>query len=464
MDNDFLDISLFSGARNQWHSDHRKDEGPKLDRFGLGHSTRPQRWEEWVVKLSFNKLGIRKEGSGFFVNIPNTRFDVIFTAAHNLVEKPQKYCSNIKIVTGPSVKGEIPVTTDMIRVRQEYLERPDELNAVHDYGIILLDRGQKKERRGFAFHLMLGLSDKCIAGLGYGEGIIRGRWVYVGGYKPGETEFPRRSDGICTREMLTQLTYKANTEPGMSGGPVWMGFRGVETVVGIHNYGAKSGQDNRGTRLGFNAWRTIFGWLGVGSYGKSLHYRGFLGYSVHLHLEDPSVPGNANPSEGLVRVGKPGQVDTLFDILPITWQPETKESNALFGFMLQPKGADASSVYAMPSWVRWDPEKNMVSCSQLFDKRCEVKITPLISQAGKPFAIQVPLGNEFKQVRMEMEYLDEAEREELDADDGLVMDTPEISFVPVNAKKLFELKEPPTTTKPPPLPLANRDQDELSLD
>ena len=40
------------------------------------------------------------------------------------------------------------------------------------------------------------------------------------------------------------------------------------------------------------------------------------------------------------------------------------------------------------------------------------------------------------QVRMEMEYLDEADREELDADDELVMDTPEISFVPVNTKKV----------------------------
>lgn len=427
-----------------WHRSHRGDERPKFDRFGISLSTRPHRWEEWIVKLSFEKLGAVKYGSGFYVNIPNNRFDVIFTAGHNLVEKPQQYCSNIRIISGTLKQGEVPVTPDMIRVRQEYFRKPDESSAVHDYGVIVLDRKQKIGRRGFGFHLMLGLPSKYVAGLEDDrKDVLQDRWVYVSGYRPIDTDLPRRSEGKCDRPNSNQLTYKADTEPGMSGGPVWIGFRGVETVVGIHNYGpAKRGQGNRGTCLSLEAWRTIFGWLGVGSYGKSLHYCGSQDYSMHLHLSNPSGSSDAISSEGQVRVGKPGRVDTLFDILPIAMQPDLKESNALFSFLLKSTIADAGSLSTEPAWVKWDPKKNMVSYVRRFDERCEVKLPQLILQPGKPFAIQALDGHEWKQVRMAMEYLDEADLEMLEGDPELFEDTPEISFTPVTKHKLFELRDP----------------------
>ncbi|KAI0011060.1 hypothetical protein F4779DRAFT_626740 [Xylariaceae sp. FL0662B] len=444
---DDFDLEDFVLPTEFWHSTQRSDGLPKPENFGIDLSTPPRRWEDWVAKLSFEKLGSEKHGSGFYVNIPNAAFDVIVTAGHNLVDKPQHYCSNIRIV---NATDEIPVTPDMIRVCQRYFDDPDELNAIYDYGIILLKRGRQERLRGFGFNLMLGLAPSSGEGTKSSEeeekDMLQDRPLYVCGYEPNDKPSdrpPGRSEGQCIRPSRHQLQYKANTKPGMSGGPVWIGFRGVETVVGIHNYGAETeSSGNRGSRLNLDVWRTIFGWLDVGWYGKSLHYRGSRIYSMHLHLPQDSASGD----EGRVRVGKPGRVETLFDVLPVAAKPKFKESDAGFGFRLRstvPTSGIAATVANMPSsgkWVRWDPRTNRVSLASRFDARCEVKLQHVIVQPGKPFVIQVQDGNAWKQVRMTMGCLDEADLEPLVDDPQSFEDTSEISFVPLTKEKLFEFK------------------------
>lgn len=215
------------------------------------------------------------------------------------------------------------------------------------------------------------------------------------------------------------------------------------TVLSLSNYGAaKDGEGNQGTRLNLKVWRTIFDWVGVGWYGKSLHYRGSKTYSMHLYLP-PNLPPtsslNRNEDEGRVRVGKPGQIDSLFDIFPVAMIPGGKEKDAYYGFILKSADAKRSGPTARntsPTWARWDPSKNKVTPTKHFDARCEVNIPQVIIQPGKPFEIQTRDGKDFKQVKMSMELLDKEDLELLGDDPTSYEDTSEISFVPVKKNKV----------------------------
>ncbi|KAF3059215.1 cytochrome c oxidase assembly protein [Daldinia childiae] len=244
---DFTDFDLenFQVPVQYWHPTQQRDDTCMAERFGTDLSTPARRWENWVVKLTFEKLGSEKHGNGFYVNVPNAAYDVILTAGHNLVDKPEHYCSNIKIVQDPSEEKDIDVKPEMIRVCRKYFEDPDELKEIYDYGAILLRRPSPKRHRGFGFHLMLGLPPQLGKGAAYTEDedkdILRGEKVNVCGYTPEDSppdksnpnNSPRKSEGRCIGTNLHQLRYDADTKPGMSGGPVWVGFRGVETIVAI---------------------------------------------------------------------------------------------------------------------------------------------------------------------------------------------------------------------------------------
>lgn len=132
--------------------------------------------------------------------------------------------------------NEIHVSPDMIHVCQRYFDQPEELNAIYDYGAILLDQKWRsgRLRPGFAFNLVLGLAPPLDASGERGD-VLQNQVLCVSGYRPEDSpsNSPRRSDGNCVQTSGYQLVYKANSQQGMSGGPVWLGFRGVETVVAI---------------------------------------------------------------------------------------------------------------------------------------------------------------------------------------------------------------------------------------
>ncbi|KAI1453916.1 hypothetical protein F4805DRAFT_469755 [Annulohypoxylon moriforme] len=440
----------FQNRNGFYHTTQRNEDSFIAERFGIDLTTPARRWEDWIVKLTFDKLEKENHGNGFYVNVPNPNYDVILTAGHNLVDKPEHYCSNIKIVHDPHTKEDIAVTPEMIRVCENYFKAPSELNAIFDYGVILLKRGKQDRHRGFGFNFMLGLAPllgESNSSKEEQKDILQDSLVYVCGYTPEDSpvDHPRRSDGKCIRAKSNQLQYTADTMKGMSGGPVWIGFRGVETVVAIHNYGAeKKGQGNRGSRLNLSVWRTIFKWIDVGWYGKSLHYRGTRFYTMHLHMPWKPDLSCAASNEGRVRVGKPGQIETIFDVIPVSTRPEAKELNAGYGFSLQPTRSDNESkkkdASSSPIWVRWDPMRGRISLTKRFDSRCEVKIPTLIVQPGKPFSIQAQYEDSWKQVRMKMEYLDEGDLELLDEDPKSYEDTSEIFFVPLTKEKPFEFK------------------------
>jgi glutamyl endopeptidase len=59
----------------------------------------------------------------------------------------------------------------------------------------------------------------------------------------------------------TQIFYDLESEPGMSGGPVFYNKDGKRYAVGIHNYGDSSG--NYGTRISQPVYNDIAAWASV---------------------------------------------------------------------------------------------------------------------------------------------------------------------------------------------------------
>ncbi|EFW98790.1 cytochrome c oxidase assembly protein [Grosmannia clavigera kw1407] len=445
----------------------------EMDEYGLGRNVSPSRWMKWVLKLKFVKEGAEKHGNGFLVNIPNQKYDIVLTAAHNLVEKANTYTTDLRIVFAEEEKS---IDSSMIRVCQTYLDSPSENFAIYDYGVILLHRNVLNPRRGFGFGLMLGVASPP-----------EGRLLYVSGYLPkdsGKGGEPRRSEGNCVQAGSSQLVYRADTEAGMSGGPVWLGFRGTETVVAIHNYGGGDEKNprNKGTRINLEVWRTVSTWAEAMWTNKSLHYYPTTSsssksnatasssptYQMHLHMQMPSSMARSNNTyageigSGRVRVGCPGRVETFFDILPIAARPMDGDSLVCYGFILtkyavadegeeeEAEGRVQTSPLTPPAvqinsleaskektlWVHWNPASKLVSVAEYLDTHVEVRLQNVVRSPQTPFAMQVRVTNGWMQIKMGREDLIEADLEPLREDPEAYEDTSEVSFIKVAKEKL----------------------------
>ena len=195
--------------------------------------------------------------------------------------------------------------------------------------------------------------------------------------------------------------------------------------------------------MNLSLWRTVFGWLHLGWTSKSLHYGGDLpGFSMHLHLHFPSpVAARKTGGEGRVRVGKPGPVDTRFDVLPVSALPTYKDSDACYGFVMTEETGNRTAAAVCPQgWLRWDTKKNKVSLTDQYDDRCEVRLFNVVNQPGKPFRIQARLdASNWVQVRMGMDLLSEEDLKLLEDDPESFEDTSEVSFVSISKEKVRTL-------------------------
>ena len=57
MSTDLMDSDLEPLPPELYHQSQHGEGPPKTDRYGINLTTPPRRWEDWVVKLKFNKLG-----------------------------------------------------------------------------------------------------------------------------------------------------------------------------------------------------------------------------------------------------------------------------------------------------------------------------------------------------------------------------------------------------------------------
>lgn len=217
-----LDSSLWhnSWLEDPWTADTNNQQGK------LGFDADSTRWESWVSKLRFDMVGGERgrNGNGFFVNIPNEKYDILLTAGHNLIDPAGARTENLIILKGGKTGEDLEVDPTNVRICKEYAEEPGELSAAFDYGVILIERDKNKPRRGFGFSLILG--DVGLNGVMPIEGDVS-----IGGYRPGDDpqkDRPRKSSGKCLACRDAQLEYDVEAAEGISGGPVWVGYKGLE--------------------------------------------------------------------------------------------------------------------------------------------------------------------------------------------------------------------------------------------
>ncbi|KAF8451723.1 hypothetical protein BDZ91DRAFT_802618 [Kalaharituber pfeilii] len=239
---------------------------------------RSSRWEQVIVRLDlYIKEGQPPGyGTGFFLNVPGSRQDVIVTAGHNLVQPGRdgpKVTPKIGIrLIDSEIHSQVTefVTPDAYHIASRYKSSPGPMaDSADDYGVILIDRpivnGTPRPREAFGFNIVLAAMDLTTDQPG---SMLS---AHVGGY-PGlhqdrNLDIPPKfgfGSGHFGKYADRHLYYHGGTDQGMSGGPIWVNFLGEEIVVGIHNkHEEQPGEGNRGARLGLDVIQDICNWTGV---------------------------------------------------------------------------------------------------------------------------------------------------------------------------------------------------------
>ncbi|KAL7619744.1 hypothetical protein AAE478_010286 [Parahypoxylon ruwenzoriense] len=266
--------------RGLWHRKRREQHGsrekPKENpSYGLADSD-SSAIESAIVFFQFRKSRAVQNGNGFFVHVPGAQRDVIFTAGHNLIDEKGERSTELRI-WWQGQQDWVTVAPEDVRISAQYEANPTPASAIDDYGAILLPepdpRARAPPRPGFGFALKLAEEER----FEYPFFVT----TYKAGTFIGEDARPLTSSDMCVNPIVNknQLEYLAETQPGVSGSPVWVGYNKQVTVVAIHNYGPriahgprrnKPGYGSRGTRISLRVLREIFSWAGVLETNKQL--------------------------------------------------------------------------------------------------------------------------------------------------------------------------------------------------
>ncbi|KAI5863738.1 hypothetical protein GGS23DRAFT_511873 [Durotheca rogersii] len=222
--------------------------------------------ESAIVLLKFRRAGNAYDANGFFVHVPGAQRGVIFTAGHNLVDEQGSRSTELR-VWWQGEPDEVAVAPEDVRISAKYEANPTPASAVFDYGAILLPKPASANTRRPGFGFALKLAEEEVQSS-----------VNITTYKPGTPIGPETRPvhfiGGCTNpQAKSQIEHDISTEPGVSGSPIWVGYKKYPTVVGIHNYGKgidKLGKSGRGTRLTLSVMREIFGWAGALATNKQI--------------------------------------------------------------------------------------------------------------------------------------------------------------------------------------------------
>ncbi|KAF4539225.1 uncharacterized protein LTHEOB_10389 [Lasiodiplodia theobromae] len=394
------------------------DALPKKEEIGGLQFCRAPKLHEWVVKLHF-KHGVKgpSTGTGFYINVPDAECYIILTAGHNLIDKEKSLSENLEVELTPTERYKVAEEGTDFFISAAYRDNPTHESAEFDYGAIFVPKPKKSDARGFGFALKLGhdnLQKKHLAISGYRVKTHQGQ--------------PVISTGSCMGCWENQLEYEINTEPGLSGSPVYMPYRGHETVVAIHNNGPKGrGRGSKGTRLNEKVLGEIFSWAKVGHRNKSLKvFNSAKPPHGDLYLRFLPDPGQ---ERGWVRAGYEG-LDTSFDVFPAYAPPSHYEdSNTVqhvFRFLL-PKGWPGS---AEKRWVLWDFTRQCVTLTSTLQDYCFPRLVE-DSQAPHPFWIRL----ETPDGHLVEPNLDAADLTSADIAMG-DLDTPGVSFGKSRKKRL----------------------------
>ncbi|KAK6518913.1 hypothetical protein TWF281_003603 [Arthrobotrys megalospora] len=365
------DITVFQHP--DW--DDRPDEDLDISLVGA----QADNWKNWTVKLEFTMQGGKRTGTAFYINLDQIKGQILLTAAHNLISDDGEMVQDMKI---PGIDG--PITTDRMFICEEYKKKPGPDSKIHDYGMILLESTPKSTPKGFGFSLKLAEASD-----------VKLPAVNIIGYHPGTID-PEFNSGKVSRLMSKCIKYTVKAVAGNSGGPVWVGSDGRETVIGIHNYGgdpAKKGSPSQGTRIHRGVLHDICRWTAeagcdVGHLSRRLKVIGLK--PPHDEYTDPELSFYLRFTKGVLtakaRLG-PEDLETTFDVVPgltsAAGSAGSRRSPAKYVFMFkepsswqensedEDSGAEEDTknlknAIEKPLWVRWrtDVDINRVELSE----------------------------------------------------------------------------------------------------
>ena len=128
------------------------------------------------------------------------------------------------------------VPEENVRICPAYFEEPNEDGSASDWGVIFKPKtpDEKKKRRwkGFQFNLAFAANPPRGDREDTLEKFMAPR-ISVAGFRVKPAGEPSLSAGKGWPSGLKRLSYRASTEQGMSGSPVWGVCDGEWTVVGI---------------------------------------------------------------------------------------------------------------------------------------------------------------------------------------------------------------------------------------
>ena len=166
-------------------------------------------------------------GTGFLVNMPDTNMYCIMTAGHNIKRPEGGYATSIEVkfpntLTFTAHPGEYFVSE--IFHKNTTLKAIDD-SSISDYGLITVDREKVKapsalDLRGCAFSVL------------YSKSSLVNMECTVYGYKKGSSEQTKNTSNFYIVQQ-ENFSYIKETEPGVSGAPVFISQNGSDIAVGI---------------------------------------------------------------------------------------------------------------------------------------------------------------------------------------------------------------------------------------
>lgn len=203
---------------------HPEWNGLYLDSDHLGDitNTSVKTVEGWAVYLEFRTEDHSSSGSGFFLNMPSMQeHELILTSAQNLIDEKGNEVEDLRISDVNQSNLEIVGQWYCPAYRRS--RKPE-----YDYAAIKVKRTTAvAEGRGLGFSMCLGDKER-----------LSGR-VGVTGYHHRDSPYvhaPTTSMGpILTNfgEEKEFLEYRAATDDGLTGSPVWIGYDGHPIAIGI---------------------------------------------------------------------------------------------------------------------------------------------------------------------------------------------------------------------------------------
>ncbi|XP_064383454.1 uncharacterized protein LOC135332067 [Halichondria panicea] len=253
----------------------------------------------WICSLDItDAYGDKWAGTGFAINLPNAKYEVIVTAGHCTYIKGD-YASSI-IVQFPGEEFARTIYKNGFYASPEYIKHGDVEND--DYGLILIPKS-RDVIGGFGWSADIEDTelDKCsVTSCGYPTDKPAGTLWVTGGRVTSYTE--------------KRIFYENNSIRKQSGSPVYTWHKGYWTVVGVHSNG---GSPNSASRFTIQVISCFLKQMQCKKTLKSVHFP-----DVYIRCDASDVKESTGPGGGTVNCQyKPPQCWEQFYVIPLEMPP-----------------------------------------------------------------------------------------------------------------------------------------------